>query len=61
MMAEKYCDDVNCPNLQDEDCKLGFNNDFKAPKSYQDIQNRNWGYKMPKACRLKYKKAERQI
>ena len=50
----KYCDDTNCTNLHGCDCELGFVIRFRPPKSYSDIQNRNWGYVMPKPCRNKF-------
>jgi len=57
----EYCDDVDCPKLDhsgDEfgsNCELGLNNRFQVPRSYKDIMDRSWGYKMPKACQLSLK------
>lgn len=64
----KYCDDVNCPNLnpnntgngENGNCDLGFINRFRIPSSYQDINDRNWGYVMPKLCQQKYYKKKEQ-
>lgn len=54
----QYCED-DCPNLIDTECELGFMIRFRVPKSYDDIQQCNWGYVKSKACRnkLRYKQA----
>ena len=49
-MTRKYCDDSNCPNFAGYECKLGFIVKFRAPMSYTDIQNCDWGFLMPKIC-----------
>ena len=63
-MKRIYCDDTNCQNFgsnpsdpfnDDYMCRLGFLNKFRVPKSYADIRNCDWGYVMPKICRVKYK------
>ena len=56
----KWCDDIKCPNFStelgsDTDCKLGFNNPLVLPKSVADTYHHNWGYRMPKVCRDKFK------
>ena len=60
-MSIKYCDDADCPNFnrggfESCSCRLGFINPFRVPKSYKDIQEHNWGYVMPRACRIKTKR-----
>ena len=52
----KYCDDANCPHFQtedDSDCALGFNNPLRLPKDMADAVYGNWGYVMPKVCRIR--------
>ena len=52
MSVRKYCDDTNCPNfLNGEDCKLGFELEFRTPKSISEAVYSDWGYLMPKVCR----------
>lgn len=54
-----YCDDAKCPNFQTDDtqdCALGFAIELRLPKSWQDANNHNWGWKMPKSCRIKFSK-----
>ena len=50
----RYCDDVNCPKLQILElnyCALGLKVTFRVPKSYQDIQEHNWGYLRSSNCK----------
>jgi len=58
----KYCDDVNCSNCSpgnlDGTCKLGFKNRFRVPGSMADAVYSNWGYVMPKICRIKFKQVK---
>ena len=59
LSMKKYCDDVKCPNFQVDcynKCKLGFKIQFRLPKSMADVNNANWGYKMPKVCISKFNK-----
>ena len=63
----QYCDDSRCPNFlngggfdkesfsEASNCRLGFILKFRPPKSYTEINNIDWGYLMPKPCRLKAK------
>jgi len=60
----KYCEDANCPNLGGEigdatDCKLGFRNTFRTPKSmHEAVYGGYCGHVMPKICRVKFKRVE---
>ena len=50
----RYCNDVDCPKLQileSNYCALGLKVTFRVPKSYQDIQEHNWGYLRPSNCK----------
>lgn len=49
-----YCDDVNCPNFEYQDCTLEFEIKFRMPKSWDDIHKHNFGYVMSKVCRKKF-------
>lgn len=62
----KYCEDVNCPNLGTDigdptDCKLGFHNRFRTPKSMGEAVRSDWGHVMPKICRVKFKRELREV
>jgi len=58
-MNRLYCDDTQCPQFEGNGCKLGFVLVFRVPKSYTDIQYCDWGYLMPKVCRVKYRVSRR--
>ena len=61
-MNRKYCDDAECSNfIPDGNCRLGFILKFRVPKSMTDVQNNNWGYLMPRACRQRIKKVEKLV
>lgn len=49
----KYCDDANCEKFEGGECAFGFYLKFRLPKSIADTFSRNWGYIMPKICRLR--------
>lgn len=53
----RYCDDADCPNFEGGDCKLGYEPEFRVPKTIGDAVypsgingSRGWGYVMPKTC-----------
>ena len=58
----KYCDDAGCPNFSpsnpDGDCKLGFKIHFRVPRSMGAIMRHDWGYVMPKMCRIKFRRVK---
>jgi len=59
----KYCEDVDCPNLGGEigdatDCKLGFRNPIRTPRTMHNAVYSKYGHVMPKACRAKFKRVE---
>lgn len=63
----KYCEDVDCPNLGGEigdktDCRLGFENRFRTPRNMGEaVRGDCVGHIMPKACRIKYRKAKKEV
>lgn len=62
----KYCEDVNCPNLGSDigdptDCRLGFHNPLRTPRSIDKAVRSDWGHLMPKICRVKFKRESREV
>jgi hypothetical protein len=63
MSNKKFCEDVDCPNLGGEigdptNCKLGFENPLVTPHNMRQAVYGDWGHRMPKVCRLKFRKVE---